>query len=234
MTWSALAGYDRSLVARLSARHRAELGLLGGCWCWAALSLAAPMAYVIALLTHSAWLSLAVALGELGMVLQLVRLTVAGGGMPLDATEHRPTRTPLLWVGVLGVLFALPAQLPLWEHAKLVADQRATLLALHQRALAATPELADDARFARQLASCEFVILRLQDMCRHPAHAGRYALGYLTLLLAPLLFARAQARAARRAYERQKVAQAQRVVARDAASTQRMIGALLAPHRARP
>jgi hypothetical protein len=231
--WSALAGYDPALVARLPERQRADLSLVSVAWCWAALGLAAPMAYVAALLTHSFWLSLAVALGVLAMLLQLVRLTVAGGGMSLDSADgraYRPGRAPLLWLALLGALFALPAQLPLWHHthARLVADERASLLAMHQRAMAATPAVASRDRYAHELVRCEFVVLRLKALLQQPAQAGRYGSVYLLLLLAPMMFARTQARSTLRAYDELKAAQARRLIARDAEATRRTLESMLA------
>jgi hypothetical protein len=88
MTWSARAGYDPALVDRLGARQREPLELLGGAWCWAALGLCAPLAYTAFLLTHPAALSLTVEAGVLVLVLQLVRLTVAGGGPPSSWRVH--------------------------------------------------------------------------------------------------------------------------------------------------
>ncbi len=220
-------GYDAALVARLPARLGADLDLVGAAWLWAALVLAAPLGYAAALLTHSAWLSLAVALGALWMLLQLARLTVAGGGMPLDmpSAEYRPSSTPLLWLALLGVLFALPAQLPLWDHTPLVEAERAALLATHERALGHASD-----GYARELARCEFVVLRLHALAAEPLQAGRYALGYLALLLGPMLFARAQARAAQRSYDELKVREARRVTTRDALATQRALARLLAPY----
>lgn len=223
------AGYDPALMTLLPAHQRTEISMVGGAWCWIALGLSAPVAYALLLLTHSAPLSLAVAAAVLLLVLQLVRLTVAGGGIPLDSSgPHRPGSAPLFWLGLLGLMFAQPAQLPLWQQAPLVAQERTSLLAVHQRA---TAQASDD--YARELADCEFVALRLQAIWRQPTQAARNTLAYLALLLGPILFARAQARAALQAYEELKARQARRLVAHDAETTKRTLSRLLAPYTGR-
>jgi hypothetical protein len=231
-TWSALAGYDPALVQALSPRQREDLGVLGGAWCWSALGLSAPILHVGWLLTHSLPLSAAIGAGVVSLVLLLVRLTVAGGGRPLDDPRraYRPSWTPLLWVALLGSLFALPAQLPLWrgDHAQRVEAERAALLTAHQRATAGVRDAASDDRYARELAECEFVVLRLQALWGERSLAIRYALGYLALLVGPVLLARLQAGAALRAYDSLKAGQARRLIAHDTALSERSLARLLA------
>ncbi|HEY6879794.1 MAG TPA: hypothetical protein VI299_17320, partial [Polyangiales bacterium] len=78
-----------------------------------------------------------------------------------------------------------------------------------------------------ELASCEFVVLRLNGLWQEPTRTGRYALGYLALVLAPLLFARAQAREALGEYDRQKANEVRRLVQRDADSSRARLQTLL-------
>jgi hypothetical protein len=185
------------------------------------------------LVVHSAWIAAAVGCGCLGLVLAVLRLTVAGGGAPLHHSVHAyaPSAGPALLIGVLALLFAQPAQLPLLhgELAAPLAHHRRALLERHETSARHAGLPASD-NYAQELSRCEFVALRLQHVWHTPGRAVRYTLLYCLLVLFPSLLARTGARGALRRYERLRVDGHRRVIRRSAAAAQAELHTLLAPY----
>jgi hypothetical protein len=141
------------------------------------------------------------------MVLNLVRLASAGGGAATHLDEdavraYRPALGPSAVVGLLALLFAQPAQLPLWsaELAAPIAAERTRLAAQHEAALASLG-VADGGVYAAELARCDFLVLRLTTMWRRaPTRALQLTGLYMLAVLLPALWARVVARASLREY----------------------------------
>lgn len=233
MSASELLGYDPSLLRRLAVGHRAAIDWLAACWLLSCGLLACPIAYATWLVVHSAWIAAAVGCGCLGLVLAVLRLTIAGGGAPLHHSVHAyaPSAGPAVLIAVLALLFAQPAQLPLLhgELAAPLAQHRRALLERHD-ASARHAGLPVSDNYARELSRCEFVALRLQHVWHTPGRAVRYTLLYCLLVLFPSLLARTGARDPLRRYERLRVEGHRRVVRRSAAAARAELHTLLAPY----
>jgi hypothetical protein len=228
-----LLGYDSVILHRLDPAQQAAIAWLAAGWLLSCALLAAPLVYVARLITHELILALGVGAASVALLLALLRLLVAGGSAPRSAVQS--ARGPALLMGLLGVLFAQPAQLPLLrdELTAPVALRRATLLAQH-RASASTAEpaqaQASAAAYRKQLAHCEFVVLRLQHVWSEPARALRYTLLYCCLVLLPSWLARSSAYEALRRYQRLHAREQQLSVMRAARLAQAAIDTLLAAY----
>lgn len=231
MAAASLLGYDPGLLRRLAPSDRSAIDWLAAGWLLSSALLACPLAYAAWLITYSAAIAAAVGCGCLGLLIAVLRLTLVSGGSSPHQTHraHEPSAGPALLIGVLGLLFAQPAQLPLLRgelEAPLAVHRRA-LLERHEASARQAGLPAGDA-YARELARCEFVALRLQHAWRSPARAVRYTLLYCLLVIFPSLAARTGARAALRRYEQQRVEIQRRAIRRNAATAQAELHALLA------
>ncbi|HKU41187.1 MAG TPA: hypothetical protein VJR89_23655 [Polyangiales bacterium] len=228
---SDLLGYDARLLSRLPAAERDAIEWLAAGWAFSCALLAGPIGYAAWLATHSAVVAAAVGCGALALLGAVLRLTIAGGGAAphRPAQAHDPSAGPAILIGVLALLFAQPALLPL-SRAELeapLARHRSELLERHT-ASARQAGSAPSAAYARELARCEFLALRLQHSWHRPARAAGYTFGYVLIVLLPSLLGRTAARAALRRYERERVRVQRRVIRRAAATAQAELAELLA------
>jgi hypothetical protein len=104
--------------------------------------LAVPVGYAVWLIEHSLVLAVLLGAGMLFVVLNMLRLSSAGGGVapgkPLsDVQTYRPALGTTVVIGMLALMFAQPAQLPLWrtELEPIVSEQREHLVAAHERTI---------------------------------------------------------------------------------------------------
>jgi hypothetical protein len=199
-------GYDPGLLARLSEPERQRLASVAAGWLLSLALLAVPAGYTLWLVEHSLALSLVVGSATFLLVLNLLRVVTAGGGIqagaPVSAVRHyRPGLAPATFLLVLAGLFAQPAQLPL--HAAELDPQvdayRAELGREH--VLRTGLDQASAARFQAELAGCDFVVKRLLLLWEQPNRAARFTLLYCLLVLLPALFRQLVALDAVRAYE---------------------------------
>ncbi len=161
-----LFGYDATIVAGLSPRHRRHLSWVSGTSVLPCLLVGGSAGYGIWMVEGSISLAIAVGLGFVLIVLNLLRAAVAGGGAAPhlraeEAARWRPRATPVVLLGFLGLFFAQPAQLPL-HAADLDPDieaYRRTLVQGHARVVMAP--LAR--RLAELSAQAEGIALRLTD-----------------------------------------------------------------------
>jgi hypothetical protein len=201
-----LVGYDATLLARLSESSQRHIARVAEAWLLSCALLASPVAYAAWLIEHALWLALLLGAFTFAMVLNLVRLTSAGGGAATHASEarvrrYRPALGASVVIGLLALLFAQPAQLPLWK-AQLdgpVAAQRELLGRQHEQALSALGMAADD-DYRRTLSRCDFLVLRLKHMWRAPTRALQLTGLYAIAVLLPAVWARIVALAALREY----------------------------------
>lgn len=233
-TLAALVGYDVGVLTELPAPAQRHLERVAEAWMLSCALLASPLAYATWLIEHSLWLSLAVGLGSFFVVLNMLRLAAAGGGAAAHFPEqrirrYRPALGTSLVLGMLALLCAQPAQLPLWstELEAPVRAQRALLIEQHERALDELG-LAKDAHYQRQIERCEFLVLRLQHMWRSPTRALQLTALYVLLVLLPLLWARYVALSALRAYELLRWRQNRASIVREARAVDRSVRASLA------
>jgi hypothetical protein len=230
---STLLGYDHSVLARLPIQHARQIARVAEAWLLSCALLASPLAYAVWLVEHSLSLAVLCGVGTFLLVLNMLRLVAAGGGAAphfsrSQVEAYRPALGPTVLVGVLALLFAQPAQLPLWSQtlAEPVAAHRQTMIEQHERSLSAL-HLADDGNYQRELARCEFLVLRLTLLWQQPARAVRLTAIYLLLVLLPALGARMFALDSLRAYERARWERGRRGIVREAHAAQREVDALL-------
>lgn len=196
-TLPALLGYEAELMAALPDGEQRQIERVCEAWLLSSVLLTAPLAYAAWLVEHSLLLSLVLAAGALFVVMNMLRLSIAGGGVAAGATQqevarYRPALGATAVIGVLALLFAQPAQLPLWkgELDATVAAHRQALIAQHARALSALGQSQGD-RYSEQLTRCDFVVLRLTTLWKTaPTRGLQLTAFYVLLVLLPTLWAR--------------------------------------------
>jgi hypothetical protein len=233
-TLPALLGYDRSLLAQLADGEQRQIERLAEAWLLSSLLLACPPAYAAFLIEHSLVLALVLGAGMLFVVTNMLRLSVAGGGVSAAAEEralraYTPALGATVVIGMLALLFAQPAQLPLWkaELDPVVGEYRQALIADHDRLLAALGRDASDP-YRAELARCDFVVLRLTTIWKTPTRALQLTAFYLLVVLLPTLWARFVALDALRAYARARWQSERRLILRAHGENERTRSALLA------
>lgn len=250
-----LLGYDPLLLRRLATAHQRQLGRVAEAWLLSCVLLASPLGYAAWLVEHSVWLSALASLGTFLLVLNMLRLITAGAGAAphfsrAELASYRPTLASTVLVGMLALLFAQPAQLPLWSQslAQPIAEHRQIMIEEHQRSRAALSveahpstlasprarfdpprerELAGQDHYGSELSRCEFLVLRLTWIWRQPGRALRLTGVYLLLVLLPALGARMFALDSLRAYELLRWQQSRRTVVREAHANTRQVESLL-------
>lgn len=218
-------GYDPGLLSGLSQVERQRIATVAGGWLLSLALLAWPAGYTLWLVEHSLGLALGVAIATFLLVLNLLRVVTAGGGVqagvsPAAVRGYRPGLAPATFLFVLGVLFAQPAQLPLrtGELDPLVDAYRNELVVAHER----RSEHRDDHHRA-VLSECDFMVKRLTLLWEDPAQALRFTGFYCLLVLLPALFSQFVALDAIRAYELARYRVARARVAKDREQTARAI-----------
>jgi hypothetical protein len=197
-TLPALFGYESQLMATLPEGEQRQIERVCEAWLLSSVVLTCPLAYAAWLVEHSLLLSLLLGAGALFVVMNMLRLSIAGGGVPAgaqreQAERYRPALGATVVIGVLALLFAQPAQLPLWksELDATVAAHREALIAQHDQALG---EARGDARgdsYRSELTRCEFVVLRLTTIWKTaPTRSLQLTAFYVLLVLLPTLWAR--------------------------------------------
>lgn len=231
----ALFGYDAQLLAKLTHQERQRLGTIAAGWLLSLLMLAVPAGYVLWLIEHSLWLSLAVGAGCFALTLNLLRVSTAGGGLQAGSTretarDYQPGLAPAVFVGLLGLIFAQPAQLPLSAARldPLIAEHRQQLIEEHRTRVDAAPEVRSFDAYGAELAHCEFVVKRLALLWEAPASAARFTALYGLVVLLPAFFSQFIAIGAVRKYQLLRYAAAQRLLARERATLATRVHAALA------
>lgn len=149
-------GYDPVLVAPLPVGHQRSLAVVAACALPGLFALALSAAYGTYLASDTLALAVVVGVGAGLYLLNLLRVSVAGGG----AAAHQPVRqastwapraVPLIMLALLGGFFAQP--LALWwfadEQDEAIARLKASLGQMHEAAVLGTARRAlDDARAA--------------------------------------------------------------------------------------
>jgi hypothetical protein len=221
-------GYDPALLAGLPEPDRQRLAAVASGWLLSLFLIAWPAGYTLWLVEHSLALAIGVGLATFLLVLNLLRVVTAGGGIqagaPGSAVRHyRPGLAPATFLLLLGALFAQPAQLPLRasELDPAVNAYREQLVAAHGRRPAVSAGSAE--HYRAELAGCDFVVKRLALLWREPNRAARFTLLYCLLGLLPAFFRQFAALGAVRAYELARYRTARAGLARDTARTGRAV-----------
>lgn len=203
-----LFGYDPGLLDQLKPGRRRALHLLAEAWIVSSALLAASVGYALWLVEHSLPIAFLSALAMGLVVINLLRLVVAGSGAaphlsPEHLRDYRPALGPTFVLSMLAALLGQPAQLPLW-HDRLetpVAAHRETLLA-KQEQLAHTLGQTVRPAFREELAQSEFLAWRVREIWKDPQRAFVLSALYWFLVLLPTLAGRFVALGALREYER--------------------------------
>jgi len=214
----ALAGYDPEVVRALgpsSARQLSSIALAHGL---PIVLMGAAAGYATQLAHGVVAVSVAAGLAFGAFVANLLRVSVAGGGMAPHKTlaqseRFRPAMPPVLVLSLLSALLAQPAMLPLFagELEPQVAAHRAQLLRQHRgdaRADGVTEgseagrlrrQRAE--RYARNVARASFEARRVTLVWQRPLRPSLFTLAFVLLCTSPLLLARLPLVSAVRHYE---------------------------------
>lgn len=203
-----LLGHERLLADALNEAERQRLGTISAGWLLSLVLIALPAGYAVWLVEHSLPLAIATGGATFALTLNLLRVANAGGGLQAGssrerARDYRPGLAPAVFVGLLGLIFAQPAQLPL-EATRLdplIAAHRAQLVEEHRRRVNPAPEVRGFDAYAAELASCDFVVRRLALLWEAPISAARFTALYCLVILLPAFFAQFVAIDALRQYQ---------------------------------
>lgn len=213
-----ICGYDVRILAQLDHNVVRDLARLSEAWLLSHLLICWAPAYAMWLMERSLSLSVLTAFITFAFLLNLLRVSVAGGGVGAHATadevqKWRPALGPGMILLALGVLMASPAQLPLWDRLEpQIAAHRRTLEQKHSAAAVALGLESTTGKFQRAVSDCAFMVQRFRLIWSKPTRAAGLALFYCLLILLPELFGRFFVLTSRRAYERNRWRDMQRLV----------------------
>ena len=203
-----LFGYDDDLSSQLSLVERQRLGTVAAGWLLSLLLLAVPAGYALWLIERSLSLALVTGTGTFVLTLNLLRVATAGGGLqagssPEQLRDYRPGLAPAVFVALLGLIFAQPAQLPLnagWLEPK-IEQHRDQLAEQHRERVGEVPDTRSPEAYRAELASCAFVVKRLALLWERPNTAARFSALYCLVILLPAFFGQFVALDAARRYQ---------------------------------
>lgn len=216
-----LIGYDASIVRTLPESSQRQIEWLAEGYLLSTFMLTAPIAYAVWLIQHSVLAALLSAAFAWCLILAVLRLLIAGGGAAPhmndnEVREHSPSLIPLLLWFALAILFAQVAQLPVFQRElnASVDAHRTELMAQHD---AARDQLGTEIHpeYGDEIASCEFVMFRMQQLWQQPGRTLVLTAAYVMLVLAPFVFAFLFARQALREYDFGRVAGLRRAIVLD-------------------
>lgn len=214
-SWAlSVLGYDRFLLAPLSPVSRRALHFQAGLWLAAAVLVSAAAAVAAWVAHPSLWSPLASAVFVMALLLNLLRLSVAGGGVSpcLRLKESlqrcntwKPSTIPTFVFLALGMILSQPAQLLCFRDSLegQLEPYRSGLIARHERAaraLGANPE-----PIRKTLEGAGFPLEQLRLLWQAPQRAGMSTLFFCFLVVIPGLWARWVAVDALRDYQRARI-----------------------------
>lgn len=234
-----LFGYDDDLSSQLSLVDRQRLGTVAAGWLLSLLLLAIPAGYALWLIEHSWLLALVTGAGTFVLTLNLLRVATAGGGLQAGSSaeqlrEYRPGLAPAVFVALLGLIFAQPAQLPLnssWLEP-LIAEHREQLVEQHRGRVGDLQETRTPEAYRAELGDCAFVVKRLALLWERPNAAARFSALYCLVILLPALFGQFVALDAARRYQLLRYRRAMRFVGAEARSLARRMNDVLSRYPA--
>ena len=214
-----LFGYDEDLTSQLSLVERQRLGTVAAGWLLSLLLLAVPAGYALWLIERSLLLALVTGAGTFVLTLNLLRVATAGGGLQAGSSvqqlrEYRPGLAPAVFVALLGLIFAQPAQLPLnadWLEP-LIEQHRDQLAEQHRERVGEVLDTRTPAAYRAELGGCAFVVKRLALLWERPNAAARFSALYCLVILLPAFFGQFVALDAARRYQLLRYRRAMRFV----------------------
>jgi hypothetical protein len=214
-----LFGYDEDLSSQLSLVDRQRLGTVAAGWLLSLLLLALPAGYALWLIERSLPLALVTGAGTFVLTLNLLRVATAGGGLQAGSTaeqlrDYRPGLAPAVFVALLGLIFAQPAQLPLnagWLEPQ-IEQHREQLAEQHRERVGEMPDARTPEAYRAELGNCAFVVKRLALLWERPNAAARFSALYCLVILLPAFFGQFVALDAARRYQLLRYRRAMRFV----------------------
>lgn len=214
-----LFGYDDELSSQLSLVDRQRLGTVAAGWLLSLLFLAVPAGYALWLIERSLLLALVTGAGTFVLTLNLLRVATAGGGLQAGSSatqlrDYRPGLAPAVFVALLGLIFAQPAQLPLnagWLEP-LIEQHREQLAEQHRERVGEMPDARTPEAYRAELGNCAFVVKRLALLWDRPNAAARFSALYCLVILLPAFFGQFVALDAARRYQLLRYRRAMRFV----------------------
>ncbi len=211
-----LLGFDPELLEGLDAKYRRDLtyfcflgllpcGLIGG-----------GAGYGLWLVERSGPIAVGGALAFALLLLNMLRVSIAGSGMTLSlpprlAARWKPRLTPVVMFALLGIIFAQPTQLVL--HAATldpaVHRYRVAMMEAHEKAVRASdPKRAAVlvADYNARIKASSFAVRRIQLLWLTPEKPAIFTVLFTLVALFPLLLVRGPSLAAVVAYEGRKYA----------------------------
>lgn len=211
-----LLGFDPELLAGLDERYRRDLtyfcflgllpcGLIGG-----------SVGYGLWLVERSVPIAVGGAIAFLLLLLNMLRVSIAGSGMTLSlpprlAGRWKPRLTPVVMFALLATIFAQPAQLVLHNAAldPAIDRYRVAMMAAHEKAVRASDPghaAALVADYNTRIQASSFAVRRVQLLWLTPEKPAIFTVLFTIVTLFPLLLLRGPSLAAVVAYEGRKYA----------------------------
>lgn len=204
-------GYDPQVIATLARRDRRAMRGVATAWLVACGVLASAAGVAAWVLEPAIGLAIAIAGFTFLLVLNFLRVTIAGGGVsPRDTTgavgRWKPSLAPALVLGALAALLAQPLQISLHsdELDALMQRYRRDVIAEQVAAARSLGEERAEKRYSRQIGARSFPALRMQLLWRTPGRAVRWTAVFCMIVLVPVIWARWMALDALRNYERER------------------------------
>jgi hypothetical protein len=211
-----LLGFDPELLQGLDAKYRRDLtyfcflgflpcGLIGG-----------GAGYGLWLVERSVPIAVGGALAFALLLLNMLRVAIAGSGMTLSlpprlAGRWKPRLTPVVMFALLGIIFAQPAQLILHEEtlAPAIDRYRFAMMTAHEKVVrSADPKHATAlvADYNARIKASSFAVRRVQLLWLTPEKPAIFTVLFTLVALFPLLLVRGPSLTAVVAYEGRKYA----------------------------
>jgi hypothetical protein len=234
-----LFGYDEDLSSQLSLVEQQRLGTVAAGWLLSLLLLAVPAGYALWLIERSLLLALVTGAGTFVLTLNLLRVATAGGGLQAGSSaeqlrDYRPGLAPAVFVALLGLIFAQPAQLPLnagWLEP-LIEQHREELVQQHRGRVGDEQESRTPEAYRAELANCAFVVKRLALLWERPNAAARFSALYCLVILLPAFFGQFVALGAARRYQLLRYRRAMRFVGAETRALATRMNDVLSPYPA--
>jgi len=237
-------GFDPELLRGLDEKYRRDLTYFGFLGLLPCALIGGGAGYGLWLVERSVVIAAVGALAFALLLLNMLRVSIAGSGMTLSlpprlAGRWKPRLTPLLIFGLLAVIFAQPTQLVLHEASlePVIQRYRVAMMAAHEKAVRTSDPghaAALVADYNTRIAASSFAVRKIQLLWLTPEKPAIFTFLFTILVLLPLLLVRGPSLAAVVAYEGRKYARCRARVMWEEQLTRETVDRLLRSYESYP